>query len=133
MSRNARPVAETILHVGGLPIVRTTWFVLWVMTRCPLMRHPVTFAVSTRKHANHVCIKQHKHQWTHFVFFQTLEYFFSFISVYQRLNLNFFLWIAFESANYVRLLGGQRITYQIYLCFKFDLSFLRILSQEKNP
>lgn len=62
MNGNVMTVAETIIHVWGIPIVMTTCFVLWATTRYTSMLYPVIYVASSRRHVIHVCIKRQKNQ-----------------------------------------------------------------------
>lgn len=57
-SGNAITLAETIMHVWGIPIARTTGYVLSVTIESRLMLSRAIYAISSKRHAIHVCLER---------------------------------------------------------------------------
>lgn len=57
-SGNAITLAETIMHVWGIPIARTTGYVLSVTIESRLMLSRAIYAIFSKRHAIHVCLER---------------------------------------------------------------------------
>lgn len=57
-SGNAITLAETIMHVWGIPIAGTTGYVFSVTIESRLMLSRAIYAISSKRHAIHVCLER---------------------------------------------------------------------------